>query len=224
MTPSLAFVQTKFIEFNTLIFKGALNPLPIRIGSSKTRLGSISYKRRKQGNTFEFYDFKLTISKRFDLPKNEVEDTIIHEMIHYYILSKQLHDTSPHGKLFRQLMDHINKHFGRHITISHHSTGEERATDTHIKEHFVCVTVLTDGRTGLTVSAKTRIFQMWRNLPKYYKLQKMTWYWSIDPFFNQFPNSITPRIYLVDAEKLNSHLKDAKELECDGTTFRLKKD
>lgn len=223
MKPTLAYVQAKFNEFNAKIFKGKLSPLPIRIGVSRTRLGGVSFKRRKVGTKTEFYNFKLTISQRFDLPEHEVEDTIIHEMIHYYILSNQLHDTSPHGKLFRQLMNHINQQFGRHLSVSHRSTGEELQNDTHKKEHFVCVSGLADGRTGITVSAKTRIFQMRRDLPRYFRLQKMTWYWTFNPFFNRYPHSISPRIYLIEEAELEKHLTDAKELEYDGNCFKVKK-
>lgn len=223
MIATLPYVQQKVDEFNKLIFKNQLEPIPIHIGSSRTRLGSISCKHRKTAKGIEFYGFKLTISKCFDLQERDMEDTIIHELIHYYILSKQLHDSSPHGTLFKQLMNHINQHFGRNITISHRSSSEERSADKRIKEHFVCITELEDGRTGITVSAKTRIFEMWRYLPRFFKLKKMTWYWTTNPFFNQFSNAIRPKIYLYDSNKLEEELKDAKELECDGTTFRVKK-
>ena len=61
-----------------------------------------------------------------------LEDTIIHEMIHYHILSNQLQDTSAHGKLFRKMMDDINARFGRNVTISHKPTEEEREKDREI--------------------------------------------------------------------------------------------
>lgn len=223
MKPTLTYIQQKFAEYNALIFKNALPPLPMRIGNAKSTLGGVSFKRhRRPDGTIEFSNFKLTISARLDLPENVVQDTLIHEMIHYYILNKQLHDTSPHGQLFKQLMRHINQHFGRHITITHHSLPDERQQDTRKKEHWICISHMEDGRTGITISAKTRIFEMWRMLPQYFRLKKMDWYWSADPFFNQYPNSHTPRIFAIKPEVLSEHLKGAIELECDGHTFRKK--
>ncbi len=223
MRPTLPYIQEKFKEYNALIFKNALPPLPMRIGNARCTLGGVSYKRkRKATGGFEFYDFKLTISARIDLPEDVVQDTLIHEMIHYYILSKQLVDSSPHGKLFRQLMNHINQHFNRHITVTHRSTPEERAQDTKKKDHFFCITELADGKNGITVVAKTRLFQLWRMLPHYFNIRKSTWYWSNDPFFNNFPKSISPRIFAVKPEDLKEHLSTATELVLEGNVIRKK--
>lgn len=224
MKATLAYVKQKFDEYNRTIFKGALAPLPMRIGSSKTQLGSVRFKKRKTASgQFEFYDFVLTISNRVDLPENELEDVIIHEMIHYYILGKQLHDSSPHGKLFRQLMAHINAHFNRRITISHKNAPGQAPKDGAIKPHFICISELADGRTGLTVSAKTRLFQNWDLLPKHFSLKSYAWYWSTDPYFNRFPSAIKPKIYIVDAQEVKEHLKEAKTLIREGNTIRAKK-
>ena len=48
-----------------------------------------------------------------------IEDTILHEMIHYHIAVNQLRDTSAHGRLFRREMKRINAEGNRHITISY---------------------------------------------------------------------------------------------------------
>ena len=48
----------------------------------------------------KYYDFKLRINKRIDLPEQEIEDIIIHEMIHYHIAYNGIKDTSTHGRVF----------------------------------------------------------------------------------------------------------------------------
>lgn len=99
------------------------------------------------------YDFVLRINTRFDLPQEIVEDTIIHEMIHYYIASNQLKDTSAHGQLFRTMMNGINARFGRHIAISHKptETQKQQAREGRRSWHVVAVVTFTDGRTGVKV-------------------------------------------------------------------------
>ena len=102
------------------MFGGAL-PLPvIRVSKAKTYLGAVTYKRKRTWyGKVVISDFKLCISARYELSESLLEDTIIHEMIHYYILYNGLKDTSPHGKLFRQMMKAINEKFARHIAVSH---------------------------------------------------------------------------------------------------------
>lgn len=62
-----------------------------------------------------------------DLPEELVEDTILHEMIHYYIAFNQWRDTSTHGQLFRREMKRINEKGGRHISISYRPNPEQLA-------------------------------------------------------------------------------------------------
>ena len=68
---------------------------------------------------WQYSNFVLRINTRFDLPEELIQDTILHEMIHYYIAVNHLRDTSSHGRLFRQEMKRINNEANRHITISY---------------------------------------------------------------------------------------------------------
>ena len=72
-------------------------------------------------------DFILRINTRADLPEELVEDTILHEMIHYFIAVNQLHDTRTHGQIFRREMKRINEMGGRHISISYRPNSEQLA-------------------------------------------------------------------------------------------------
>ncbi len=108
MKATIPYIEQKFEEFNRQIFGGKLPRIPVQLSHAKTFLGQCVYKKRRKllGRT-ELYDFQLRINARIDLPERELEDIIIHEMIHYYIGYHQLKDTSAHGRLFRQLMDDI---------------------------------------------------------------------------------------------------------------------
>lgn len=131
MRPTLEYIERKFNEFNELCFGGELPALPFRISSARTFLGQISYvKKRNRDGSWSYRDFTFRVSNRHDLPEPIVEDTIIHEMIHYHILYNQLQDNAPHGLLFRRKMNEINKRFGRNVSISHRRTAEESESDT----------------------------------------------------------------------------------------------
>lgn len=223
MKPTKEDIVRMFNVFNSQIFNNQLKPLPIHIGNTKSSLGSIRFKRHKKlFGKEEFYDFTLHISIRFDLPQSEIEDVVIHEMIHYYILSRQIRDTSPHGKIFKQMMNAINAKYNRHITISKRTTKRNPPIDKQIKIHYICVATLNDGRIGLLVSARTRIFEMWRNISHLFPISKITWYISKDSYFNQFPKSIKPRLFIVDNSILTEHLQSAAELINDGQRIMFK--
>ncbi|MDO4497365.1 MAG: SprT-like domain-containing protein [Bacteroidales bacterium] len=119
MKATKEYVEQKFGEYNQLMFDGQLPPLPIELGHARGYLGKLCYKKKRNfwGRTTCF-DFKMRINAALDMSESLLEDTIIHEMIHYYIGYKKLKDTSPHGQLFRAMMKDINTRFDRHITIS----------------------------------------------------------------------------------------------------------
>ena len=129
MIPTLDYIQARFDEYNACYFGGQLPRLPIRLSHARTFLGKVCFTKRRQWlfGPYQYSNFVLRINTRFDLPETLIEDTILHEMIHYYIAYNQWHDTSAHGRLFRQEMKRINEIGGRHITISYRLNAEQLA-------------------------------------------------------------------------------------------------
>ena len=121
MVPTIPYIQSRFDEFNARFFAGALPPVPIKLSNARTFLGKLTFTKRRKWlfGEWTYSNFVLRINTRFDLPEQLIEDTILHEMIHYYIAVNQLRDTSMHGRLFRQEMKRINAEGNRHITISY---------------------------------------------------------------------------------------------------------
>ena len=109
MIPTVEYIQKRFDEFNVRYFGGQLHPVPVKLSHAKGFLGKMCYTRRKQGlfRGYKNEDFQLRINVRIDLPETVVEDTILHEMIHYFIAYNNYHDTSTHGQLFRREMTRI---------------------------------------------------------------------------------------------------------------------
>lgn len=215
MRPTQAYIEHHFRKFNEQYFSGQLPLVSVRITTARTYLGRLSFKRKRNKN----YDFMLSISARLDLPEQEVEDTLLHEMIHLYIASKQLKDTSSHGPLFCQLMTDINLRYGRHITISHKRTAAELDQDTQRRLHLLCVSTFESGEQGITVAAKTRIFQLWDMMPAFTHVVETRWYATYDPYFNRYPRALTPKIYRISPVDLTSHLKDARPIQRKGSTL-----
>ena len=213
MTPTVEYLEERFDTFNRMCFDGALPRIPIKLSRARTFVGRLIYRpvRDWRGRVVRREDFVLRISTYFDLPEAEIEDTLIHEMIHYWIAWKGIKDTSSHGKEFRRIMKEINALHGRHLTISHKSTPEEQDRDTRVRDHWFCVSQLADGRTALTVAAQPCIARIRRAFRWSPSIRSQTWYHSRDPWFNRYPHCRSPKIFPVDPAVLQPHL-DAAEL------------
>lgn len=221
MIPTKAYVEQKFDEFNKLMFGGKLPKIPVEMSDAKTFLGKCVYrKRRTPSGKTQFYDFRLKINTRADLPEQEVEDTIIHEMIHYYIGVNQLQDSSSHGIIFINFMNTINERFGRHITVSYKSSPEERQQlqDKRPRYHVIAFVRFMDGHTGIKVLPRVL-----PTILKYYNLvsasrdiANVSLYMSNNIFFNQYPNSGALKVHQLPEDEIVRQLENAEKLECDG--------
>ncbi|MBO7114695.1 MAG: SprT-like domain-containing protein [Bacteroidaceae bacterium] len=226
MIPNVAYVQEKFGEFNRMIFDGKLPEPPISITNAKTYLGVCAFrKHRKWHGKLECSDFKIRISRRFDLPQEEIDDTIIHEMIHYWIGLFSPADMPGHSPLFRKMMTDINARYDRHIRVSHRLSAEqqEQAIDKRPKKHVVASVVLKDGRTGIKVipCMERHIRRYRRGMMASGKVRSIQFYQTTDPFFNRYPSSSAFTVYFLDPAVIASHLNagdDLKEYRPGGNT------
>ena len=225
MKATIPYIEQKFDEFNRQMFGGKLPRIPIQLSNAKTFLGQCVCKKRRtlSGHT-ERYDFRLRINTRIDLPERELEDTIIHEMIHYYIGYNQLDDTSAHGQLFLRIMNDINRRFGRSLTVSHKSTLEqhEQLQDRRVRYHVVAVVRFHDGRTGIKVLPRVlrSILHYYNNVVANREIAAVQLYMSNDVFFNRYPNSSALRVHFLDADTISQHLEGAEKMGCDGRTIK----
>ena len=219
MKATIPYVEKKFEEFNQLMFDGKLPKLPIELSDAKTFLGLCVYKKRRTilGRT-ECYDFKLRISTRIDLVEAEVEDIIIHEMIHYYIGYNNLKDSSAHGRVFRHIMNTINEKFGRHIKISHKLTKEEKEQlyDTKRRWRVVAYVTFNDGRTGIKVLPRImpRIANYYNAVSRESSVESIELYMTNNPYFNRYPSSSAFRVHYIDKAEADKHLQGAEKMGC----------
>lgn len=225
MEITIPYIERKFEEFNRQMFANRL-PMPtIRLSNAKTFLGQCTYKtRRSWYGKVERYDFTLRINTRIDLSEEEVEDTIIHEMIHYYIGYNQLKDTSAHGQLFRQMMNSINERFGRHLAISHRGSKQQmaQAADQRARYHVIAVVDFHDGRRGIKVLPRVlpSILKYYNAVSAVREVASVRLHMSNDVFFNRFPNSSSLKVHFIAPADIDAHLADADSLECDGKSVR----
>ncbi|MDO4950148.1 MAG: SprT-like domain-containing protein, partial [Bacteroidales bacterium] len=179
MRPTQKYVRQKFHEFNKLMFSNTLPHIPIGLSQSKTYLGALRFTRQRTPFGKEKYsDFQLVISTLFDHEEAEIEDAIIHEMIHLYIHHHHLHDNSAHGSVFRRMMANINQRFNRHVDISRQLTEEDMQSNTTATESIIGIATHRDGRTLLTRCARTRVFETHRAMMQKPDIGDIRWYRS----------------------------------------------
>lgn len=218
MRASLLFIIARFQQFNEAIFHGELPAIPLTVSNARTRAGSFTIRRRRgAGGRWLKPEYSIAISSRFDLPQQEIEDVLIHEMIHYYIALRGINDTSAHGPAFRRIMDDINRLHGRHITVATRLTAEMQQTDRTVRPRVVCAVRLRDGRRGITIVAAPRLRQTLADLPAHFPVDELHAYAVADPYFNRFPTQRSLKILLpADMTTIDDILARSREIVFDG--------
>lgn len=215
------YIERKFKEFNSLMFGGKLKLPVIRLSKARSFLGQV--KRIPKTRFFGLYicfEYQLVISNRVVFSEQQLEDTIIHEMIHYYILSKDIADTSPHGKVFQKMMKEINEKYGRHVSVCYRPSDEDWDADRTIRAHFLCVVNFHDGRVGVCPPAKTRVLKLWDEILDHPKVKDTRWYVTYNPYFNRYRRVLSAKIYIVPKEELDANIVGAIPLLRDGNVLR----
>ncbi len=203
MRATIEFLENRFDIYNRDIFRNELPRPLMHISSARTFMGQFKVERhhRVLGKAKEIYH--LTLSDRYDLEQTTLEDVVIHEMIHYLIHYKRIKDTSSHGRHFRDLMNEINRRFGRHITVSHRCTKKELESDEAKAHSIVCLCTMTDGRQLVCRVSQSKVFEIHRAFQEWDKVAKEEWYWVYGSYFNRYRRVLTPRLFSVDNEGLS---------------------
>lgn len=89
-----------FNEWNEKAFEGKLPTPNFKLTTTKRILGSYTLSKRL-----------ISISVFYDHTENEFVNTIVHEMLHYYIHYFRIKDTSVHGRVWKRMANDLNKRF-----------------------------------------------------------------------------------------------------------------
>lgn len=221
MKITIGFVRDKFREFNLKLFAGRLPEPVFKISESKTYVGLCRSRLRVRPDGYrEHYDFELSFSTRLDLTQAEAEDTIIHEMIHYFIQYNGLPDSSAHGHIFRAMMQSINASHSRHITISHRSDGQEPLSDGSLKAswHIIAVVRFRDGKAGIKVLPRVaqRVIGYYNQVRSVREVHTVELLLSNNGFFDRYPVSVALRVHYLDPDILKQQLSGAQIIKVDG--------
>lgn len=206
MQVSTEWMEEHFHLYNRQYFDGQLPVPKMLVNNARTRLGTMTYRCRRQMFSTTYTDFTIRLTNYYNLSEEEYTDVLLHEMIHLSIAANGSKDTSLHGSLFRKKMAEINAD-GHHITVMKNVTETARNDTTQDKiagiryTNYVVLALTTDkGRCMLSVVNPSYILAINRSLKHAHTVKSYAWYVSDDPYFASFTRVRSPRGRVVSAE------------------------
>ena len=184
---TIDYLRQAFEHYNDLIFEGKLPVPKLKWSHAKTRLGQMACKRKTSWGRTKYYDFTISVSNYYKLTKEEIDDVLIHEMIHYSIAYTGLKDTSAHGIVFRGMMDKINRTFNRHITISVRTRNLQARSAQQPKDYLILALKMKDGKYFLSSVNPSAAGKLAISLARAREIAHYAWYQSQDEYFRSMP-------------------------------------
>ncbi|MGP1416223.1 SprT-like domain-containing protein [Prevotella fusca] len=194
------YLRHAFEHYNALIFEGKLPVPKLKWSRAKTRLGQMACKRKISWGRTKFYDYTISVSSYYKLTTEEIDDVLIHEMIHYSIAYTGLKDTSAHGIVFRGMMDKINRTFGRHITISVRTRNLQPRMTQQPKGYLILALEMKNGKYYLSSVNPSAARKIATSLARTREIAHYAWYQSQDEYFHGMPRVRSLRGRQVSAE------------------------
>ena len=216
MIVTIDWMEEWFKRFDQEYFGGKL-PLPeLSLTRAKTRLGQLAFKRASRWGRTKLYDFKLSMSTYYDMTEQQAKSVLLHEMIHYIIGYTGLKDTSPHGVVFRGMMDNLNRKYGWDIRVMTSTKGwkvSERVAEKKKAKgpqtYLMLANELKDGKFYLSRVNPGFARRIEKQLPMVRELRSHRWYTTQESYFEDYPQVRSlrgRRITKNDFEKLQNVL------------------
>ena len=177
-------IKREFDKWNGIIFNNELPCPSFELMQTKRTLGQ--FKWRKIGK--DKLGYTIRISVFYDRPFEYYVDTIVHEMLHYYIKFKGIRDTSSHGRIWKEKAAEISRKYNLTITRTNPAGGgaseavlEKKASKGVAKYEYVFVCKMKDGyHYGVGVAPLCKLdnlvpgFRNWKAVAEF-KVVKAPW-------------------------------------------------
>lgn len=219
MYPTRTQLEAIFDKYNRLCFGGSLVRPPIHLNRRKRSMGLTVVRTDTRTGRKSIH---IEISVLNDLPESEYIDTMVHEMIHYYIFSNNLKDDATHGSIFRKIMARINRECAVKVTLNYKATDDELLKPGPNWRHF-CIAKLRSGEQAILVVGPSKLFDFWHGLKTCFpEIIELRWYISRLRLLDAYPLARTPKLYKITPDRLEALLANAQKLENDGKVIRVK--
>src|SRR5574344_152755 len=205
MIVTIEWMDHWFCVFNRLYFDDGLPKPKLALSRSKSQVGTMACKRvngflRKSKLT----DFSIRMSTRYDMTEREAHNILLHEMIHYSIAYTGLKDTSPHGKIFRGMMDSFNRKYGWELRTMAPRKGLNLIESSKPKAVKPCLVLImkVNGVLDATSVSERYAGLLESSISMIGSITEHYWCRSADPYFIKMPKVRTLRGVKISEERL----------------------
>lgn len=204
MQITLPWLRANFLTFNRRYFDDGLPEPRYHIGRSRTRLGALSFKRKRTWRKVVNYDYSLSMSNYYDQSEHQFQSVLLHEMIHYSIAYTGIRDTSPHGVVFRGIMDRLNRDgWDIHVSTSTRELGKASTINTastvrNKQQHLVLAIEMRDGHHFLSAVNPRFARELNNRLNSISEVSHYSWFITEDSWFDNMPRVRSLRGRRVD--------------------------
>lgn len=207
MQATTQFLYQLFDTYNKRCFESRLQRPLIVITQAKRQLGVFVATRPTP---------TIKISNYYDQSEAAFTNTMVHEMIHYYIFANNIHDTSSHGKYFRALMREINQKEGLNMSVSVRNL-QGTPTTAPLKMRQVLFMQLSDGKHIISVVSPRYAYRIEQQLQRMGQLVTFhRWFRCNLPYYQSFSIVRSLRGRPVTSEEFAQRLDELNRL-CDKT-------
>lgn len=183
-------LEKLFNQFNDKFFNGELPAIPIEIKRTRGRIGTFEYSWRRVGKTKIYSPIRIIISNYFNYPLHDIEETLIHEMIHYYICYKNIKDNNMHGRKFMALAYRISQIDSNYNVTKTYERDTEELELTHTPTNctYYFLTYDYEGEQYFTRTSKNLIDRIVakNNVCANPKITNVTCYSTTDPNMSRY--------------------------------------
>jgi hypothetical protein len=152
-------LYSEYNKYNSKLFNNEAPEIPLVWSNRKGALGHVKFMRNRKTNEIKI--IKLAITTFYDLTYSTFKNTLVHEMIHAYLLGKGIIDgwgrfsEDPHGRYFHQLAEKFNS-MGLGFNITKDNTEKLDLSTKTIQntKEVIAVIINIDGRPNLALTSE----------------------------------------------------------------------
>jgi hypothetical protein len=182
-------IQAKYDKFNLLYFEGKLPKVPVSFEPLKGVAGVVKYTTRRLGAALTAREVRmgkenlslnpetvrLILSNRFKRSEEDLDSTLLHEMIHVFFLMVANDLRENHGWKFERMRIEISRASGIDVTRTEAMGDRELTDETKLARVGVLVFTRKDGRVSfmlisskMAVDKSNELRTIWESKGQYY--------------------------------------------------------
>ena len=105
-----------FWDCNEKYFDNSLPTPWFETVNSISVIGKFEYHKNKRNSKKPIRDQIIKMSDCFDYPEKDFIETMVHEMIHYYIAWNRIKVLRSHGRVFMRMANEMKEKYGLNVT------------------------------------------------------------------------------------------------------------